>query len=195
MGLILLDPRAEDHAAPQARDASPRPLYAALILAGILVLGAALRLVGVDWDAGQHLHPDERFITMVETAIQLPTSIGGYFDTAQSPLNPYNKGFGSFVYGTVPLFLVRLIAEWGHWANYGDITLLGRVLSALCDVGTIFMLFLIGRRLFNWRVAALGAFLVAVTPMHIQQSHFFTTDSFLVFFLTVAFYYAVRTAK
>ena len=38
----------------------------------ILALGAAVRLVGVDWDEQQHLHPDERFLTMVESALFLP---------------------------------------------------------------------------------------------------------------------------
>lgn len=39
----------------------------------LLILAAAmsLRLVGVNWDADQHLHPDERFLTMVETALQV----------------------------------------------------------------------------------------------------------------------------
>jgi hypothetical protein len=42
----------------------------------ILLGGALLRFQGINWDSGQHLHPDERFLTMVETAIQWPTSIG-----------------------------------------------------------------------------------------------------------------------
>ncbi len=194
MGLILLDPRAEDRPRRE-RAKDPGLLITVAILGGILVLGAVLRLIGVNWDAGQHLHPDERFITMVENAIQLPNSIGQYFDSANSPLNPYNKGFGSFIYGTVPLFIVRVIAEIGHWNNYGDVTLLGRVLSALFDLATIVVVYVIGRRLFDWRIGALAAFLVAVTPMHVQQSHFFTMDTFVVFFVMVAFYYAVRTAQ
>jgi YYY domain-containing protein len=190
--MILLDPRAEDRADAPA-SVSPRRL--AVMLGAILLLGAALRFAGLNWDAGQHLHPDERFVTMVENAIQWPKSVGEYFDSAQSPLNPYNRGFGSFVYGTVPLFIVRAIAEVGNWNNYTDVTLLGRALSALLDLGTVVVVFLIGRRLFDWRVAVLAALLVAVTPLHIQQAHYFTMESFLVFFLTVAFYFAVRTAQ
>ena len=90
---------------------------------------------------------------------------------------------------------MRIIGELGKWNSYGDFTLLGRVLSALFDVGTVFMLFLLGRRLFDWRVGALGAFLVAVTPLHIQQSHYFVMDAIVTFFVTVALYYAVRVAQ
>ena len=41
-----------------------------LILVYILAAGAYLRLVGLDWDIDQHLHPDERFLTMVESSIE-----------------------------------------------------------------------------------------------------------------------------
>jgi hypothetical protein len=40
-----------------------------ILLIGILLAGAYLRFVGMDWDADTHLHPDERFMTMVESAI------------------------------------------------------------------------------------------------------------------------------
>src|SRR5579871_102750 len=118
------------------------------MLGAILVVAACLRLVGLNWDNGQRLHPDERFITMVATKIELPGALG-YFDTAQSTLNPYNNDFGSYIYGTAPLFFTRALGDaiqgvmraipgdgglfedaLHHLRNltsYGDITLLGRV--------------------------------------------------------------------
>jgi hypothetical protein len=52
-------------------DAPPAPPPARLApkfawaLAVIVLCGAYLRFVGQNWDAGQHQHPDERFVTMV----------------------------------------------------------------------------------------------------------------------------------
>ena len=69
-----------------------------LLLSAILLLAFALRFYGVNWDQNQHLHPDERFLTMVTEAIDWPANIPEYFDTAHSPLNPHNRGFGFFVY-------------------------------------------------------------------------------------------------
>ena len=81
------------------------------MLKALVIIAAWLRLQGLNWDEGQHLHPDERFLTMVETALALPSSVAHYLDTASSPLNPGNRGHEFFVYGTFPIFVVRLVAE------------------------------------------------------------------------------------
>ncbi|MFQ5460673.1 MAG: hypothetical protein ACE5EL_07765, partial [Anaerolineae bacterium] len=70
----------------------------ALGMVAIVVVGGSLRLVGPDWDGGQHLHPDERFLTMVESALGVPGDLLGYFDTDTSPANPRNNpSYGFFV--------------------------------------------------------------------------------------------------
>ena len=48
-----------------------------LLLIAILLVGAAFRLTGVNWDEDQHLHPDERFLTMVETSLSFPGDAKG----------------------------------------------------------------------------------------------------------------------
>ena len=70
-----------------------------LLLILILAAGAYLRFVGLNWDELSHPHPDERFLTMVESALRIPDSIGEYFNTAESGLNPHNVGHTFFVYG------------------------------------------------------------------------------------------------
>ena len=87
----------------------------------ILAAGAYLRLVGLDWDAEQHLHPDERFLTMVESSLEPVQSLGDYFDTVNSSLNPHNRGHGFFVYGTLPIFIVRYVADWLGDTGYGEV--------------------------------------------------------------------------
>ena len=67
----------------------------------------------------------------------------------------------------------------------------GRLLSALSDVMTVLVVYLIGSRLYNRIVGLLGAAFMSVTVLHIQQSHFFTMDTFITFFTLLAFYFAV----
>src|SRR5512146_3597963 len=109
-----------------------------LLLIAVLLVAAYFRTVGLNWDANQHLHPDERFLTMVESALapvgtpsdQLgppPTAAGqqwrqayagimrdcaqwgGYFDTFCSRLTPQHRGYTFFVYGDFPLIVVRYV--------------------------------------------------------------------------------------
>ena len=84
-------------------------MYIGMIIA--ILLGAGyLRLAGIDWDAGQHLHPDERFLTDVLTRISSVENLAEYFDTGRSSLNPNNHGINFFVYGSLPIFAVRYAA-------------------------------------------------------------------------------------
>jgi len=78
----------------------------------ILIVAAALRFSGLDWDQGTHLHPDERYLTFLTSLLRLPDNLAQFFDSGASPLNPYNTDWGrSYVYGTLPLFIVRGLAE------------------------------------------------------------------------------------
>ncbi len=167
---------------------APRPssLACALGVLALLAAAAALRFQGLDWDAGQHLHPDERFLTMVETAIRAPRSVAEYFDGARSPLNPGNHGYGFFVYGTLPLFLVRLLAAVLGMTDYGQVHLVGRAVSAVFDVGTVWLTYSIGARLAGRRVGLLACALAAFSVTSIQNAHFFTVDSPATFFATAA---------
>src|SRR3990167_2427606 len=115
-----------------------------LLLIGILLLSAFFRLYGFNWDQNQHLHPDERFLTMVSTAISWPRNLNEYLDTAISPLNPHNRNFSFFVYGTFPIFFTKWVAESLGKGDYTNLTLVGRQLSALFDIGTVILVFLIG---------------------------------------------------
>lgn len=160
-------------------------------LLAIIALGAWLRFTGLNWDNNTHLHPDERFLTLVETAIQLPESLSQYFDTAVSPLNPRNVGYGFFVYGTFPIFLVRYLAEWTGMTGYDQVHLLGRAISASFDLFSIAIVYFLGERLFNRKVGLLGAFFSAISVLLIQHSHYFVVDSIANTFILLGLYFAI----
>ena len=149
-----------------------------LILALIVIIaaGAYLRFVGVNWDEDQHMHPDERFLSMVLSAISPVSSLSEYFDTTASSLNPGNRGYSFFVYGTLPLFIVRYVGEALGQADYSSITIVGRQVSALFDVFTILLVFFIGKRLYNKWTGLLGALFYALAVLPIQLSHYATVD-------------------
>ncbi len=174
----------------------------------VLLLAGYFRLTGVNWGEGQHQHPDENFLSGVLGSLRAHKcadvtlsvdacpaeqkqwiGIGDYFDSASSPLNPYNHGYSFFVYGNLPMTIVRVAAEAGDQL---DMKMFGRQFSALADLFTIFFLYLIVARLYDRRVALLTSLFSALTVMQIQQSHFFTTDLFVNTFAFLAIYFAVQ---
>ena len=166
-----------------------------LALAAILVLGGALRLYNVNWDEGTyHIHPDERHTTMVITRIEWPESLGEYFDTSHSLLNARNVDMVYF-YGTLPLFLTKAVGSIIGRTGYDEIHLVGRVLSALFDLGSVLLLFFLARRLFNWKVGLVASFLLALTALNIQGSHYFAVDTFLTFFVLLTIWFTLDVAE
>lgn len=181
---------------PDSRKANLREVLVFLLLLVILAAGAYFRFSGIWWGEYQYLHPDERFLVWVGSDISPVESVGDYFDTANSSLNPHNVGHGFYVYGTFPMFLARYVVEWiFEHSGFDVMTQAGRVLSAAMDLATVLLVFLTAGRLYDRRVAVLAAAFSAATVLQIQQSHFFTMDTFMNAFMLLAFYFAVRVAK
>lgn len=163
-----------------------------VLLIGVLFIGAYFRFIGENWDDVYHLHPDERFLTMVETSLQPVHNVGDYFDTTVSTLNPNNVGYSFYVYGTFPLFLVRYIGEAVGQTGYGQIHIVGRVVSGVFDMLTILFIYLIVKRLYkNHRLGLLAALFYSLAVLPIQLSHFFTVDTTASFFSVLTVYFAV----
>ena len=162
-----------------------KPIVAILL---IFFVSLSFRLYGLNWDQGQHLHPDERFLTMVTNDISLPTSLAQYFNTSLSPLNPYNYAqYQFFVYGTFPLFLTKFIAVNFKFDNYQHLVFVGRFLSALFDSLNIFLLYLLSRKLTKNKFVYFPSLLYTFCVLPLQLSHFFAVDTFLTTFILATF--------
>lgn len=209
----------------------PRPrrsrLWSALLitlsLLGILLVGAAFRFTNLRWDEGLALHPDERFLTMVETSIAFPEPcraliprIGGadapaqapqstegglaacleaYLDSENSPLNPRNREHSLFVYGSLPIFFLRAILTSLDISAFAEITVAGRVISALADMVIIVLTFFLGKRLYGKWTGLLAALLISLSVLNIQNAHFFTVDTFTAMMTLLCVYLAVIIAE
>ncbi len=182
-------------------------LYDLLFLL-VLLLAGYLRLTGLNWGEGQHQHPDENHFTSVLENLRahkclnesIPVdacpedqkrwlSLWDYLDSDTSTLNPYNRGFSFYVYGNLPMTIIRIAAEA---TQAGNLKVFARQFSALADLLTIFFLYLIVSRLYGRKVALLASLFSALTVMQIQQSHFFTTDLFVNAFAFLAIYFVVQ---
>jgi YYY domain-containing protein len=168
-----------------------RNLVLGLLLIATLIAGAYLRFTGVNWDEDQHMHPDERFLSLVQVSISPVENPGDYFNTAESSLNPANRGHTFFVYGTLPIFITRYLGDALGQVDYNAITLLGRRVSASFDVITILFVFFVGKRLYNKWIGLLGSIFYALAVLPIQLAHYATVDSATNTFAMIAVYGAV----
>lgn len=187
-------------------------LISDLLVLLVLLTGLFFRTAGLYWGEYQYLHPDERFLIWVG-ADMYPVPISEYFNTETSTLNPHNVGHGYYVYGTLPVITTRLLVQsmCGQPSSaiaeffvdsfcgtpgfgWNQVTNVGRTLSAIADLFTVLLVYMIGARLFDRRVGVLGAAFSALAVLQIQQSHFFTTDTFIVVFTILSIYVASTIA-
>ena len=173
-------------------------------LAAVLIVAAALRLYGVDWDRGYCYtpHPDERAILSHVAELSLPSvmDLPRLLDADESPWNPR-----WFPYGSFPLYLLSMAASayesvpglplYSPCGDQHDLRALGRVISALADVGTVAVVYLLARRMYGRREAVLASLLVALAVIHIQLSHFFAVDTIATFLAVLAVYFMLRVGS
>ena len=166
-----------------------------LAVGAILLFAGILRLVGLRWGGSYYFHPDELFVTNVSTRIQWPSNPLAWFDSAHSPLNPYNNEFNTFIYGTFPLFLGKALGGLMGMTVYGDAHIPGRLMSALADLGTVALTIWIGYRLFGRGPGLLAGLLLATTMLNIQSAHFFTVDSVATCLTVATFAFALAAGR
>ncbi len=168
-----------------------------LLLIGIIMIGAIFRFCDVNWDQNKHLHPDERFLTMVGSSMQVPHTFLDYLNPHISTMNPANIGYSFYVYGALPVILNKVVAIATNGDSYNDITLLGRILSGFLDLIVVVMVFKTAE-LFEKKYAIhqhikyWAALFYAIAVLPIQLSHFFAVDTFLNAFVFISFYTCLR---
>jgi hypothetical protein len=173
-----------------------------VLLALILAAGGALRLYGLNWDGGQWLHPDERQIYFVTLGLGWPHSLA----QALSPDSPLNPHF--FAYGSLPLYLLKIIASLlaplsPVIRDLDHLHLVGRPLAALFDLGTVYLTYRLARTILSPARpqgklrgdALLAAALASVAVLSVQLAHFYTADTVLTFFVMLTLVLAAGVAR
>ena len=170
---------------------------ALLTIALIVFVGFLLRTYNINWDQNNHLHPDERFLTMVSNAMKIPTSIETYLSPQVSRMNPANVNFSFFVYGTLPIVLNKIMVTVLNIDTYHLTTLAGRYMSAVADTLSILIIIKLvelfeKKYKFSRNVKFLSGLAYAIAVLPIQNAHFFTVDATASFFMIAALYCSVK---
>ena len=165
------------------------------LLLSILALGFALRIWGISFGLPDLFRYDE--ITHVEIALKL----------GSSGLNPGSFTHGSLLYYVLfceylPIYLFQhlfgLVASPTDFLVKNYITdpsmlfLAGRVAQAIFGTGIIIIIYMIGKRLFNKRIGLISAYLLSISFMHVQASHYIKAEMLSSFLLMVGFLFAIH---
>ena len=164
------------------------------LLGAILMCALGLRLYGFNWDEGWVVHPDEYTVKSVALRVHLPDwppSLSQLLDPELSPLNPH-----FFVYGSLPIYLLKgvgsFLSNFNETLSTSNLIAVGRGLAAVFDTGTVLLVYLLGRRLYNHRTGLLAAIFATFTVLSIQQAHFCTVDSMLTFLVALTVLFSTR---
>ena len=158
----------------------------------IATLSIFSRFYGIFWDQGFPYtpHPDERAILMKVAELKIPqiTELHVLFSAQESLWNTK-----WFPYGTFPIYFLKILYEIIDFNL--DIRIIGRSISAFCDLLTILGVFILGKSVINKNVGILASLIVCITPIHIQLSHFFAFDTILTMFCVWSIYFLFLVSK
>jgi hypothetical protein len=121
---------------------------------------------------------------MVAEKVRMPHSLVQYLNGDTNPLSPYNNGYDYYVYGNLPLAIVRFVAELTHKTSYDNIFIVGRLLSGAADIVAIIGAFFLGALLINPYAGLFAALLLAASVQNIQLCRFMGTENFVGAFVT-----------
>ncbi len=186
------------------------------LLALILLLALLVRVYGVEWDQNGLFHPDERSVylrtdCMYRLLVETPgwesctehhpfqqaepgfPSLTVFLDADKSPLNPHWFPLGSII--LYVLVGIKLLASPFLTMEFRDLAIAGRLLSTLADVGTVAMVYLLGKRLYSRNAGLLAAALVAFAVVHIQHSHYYRPETFSNVFTLASFWFMMQVLE
>jgi len=176
----------EEKLPPILSDAKPRIF--AIPLALILIIGLILRLKSIWFGYPLITHPDEPLLINAAKNI---------LNTGD--LNPLYFEYPSFVI-YLQTASIALITGFNYiFFNVSatdipsvDFYIAGRAIASIAATLSIFITYNVGRMLFNSEVGLFASGLVAVSPIHIQNSALVTTDIWVSIFSTFILLYCAK---
>lgn len=151
------------------------------ILILILLLAGVLRIVGLN------KVPPELFGDEVDVGYQAYSILTTGKDYSGNFLPFYIESFSEWrapllMYVNAPFVGIFGLNEWGV-----------RLPSALLGIATVYLIYWLGKKIFNSEVVGLvGAFAIAISPWHLQYSRAAFEASLLLFLLLLATVFAIK---
>jgi hypothetical protein len=166
---------------------------ALLVLAVITAIGGVLRFYNLAWGAPYyHFHMDEHYVFAGADLLRVSmrdAALSGKF----------------FMYGPLPMYILNVL-RWGYEGLSHPIVLnvhqdqitymvLGRALSAALGTATIPLAYAVATRVAGRAAGLLSAAFLALSVLHIRDSHFLSVDISMTFFCMLTWLALMRMAE
>ncbi len=170
---------------------SKRDSLAKITFIFILALAIVIRIWGISFSLPYIYHVDEARFGKISIH---------YFS---GDLNPH-------FFHVPSLYTYSVAAVWGAYYLVGKVTgkfhsldefidsyytdssiflILGRMFTVLLSLGTLLLVYLIGKKLYNHRTGLIAMLFLIFSPVHNKISHYLVPDVPMVFFQMVAFFF------
>lgn len=149
-----------------------------LILIVVLTLAAWLRLRGIGWGLPYPYHPDEGSILFHSLAFGTGDLNPHWFRWPSLLMYLMFGVYGAYyVVGKLAgLFAVPADLLRAYLTDLSPFWLMGRWVSALAGVATVWVTYRMGKRVFGASAGLAAALLLAVMYLHVRDSHYATPD-------------------
>lgn len=107
--------------------------------------------------------------------------------------DPIENFLISLTDGQQPFFI--WLTALSYWLGGNNFLFAGRMISVFSGLGTMFLIYLIGKELFNQKTGLMAAFLYLVQPFTLWYDRLAIKDSFLMFLAGLTVYFTLRLAK
>lgn len=168
----------------------------------ILILGGAfyLRVTGIRWGlptknlALTTYHPDEAAMLYTFEEIKqnktifLPLKV--FFDWGPFYFYMVGAALGiSYLFGIISIASREFLIS--HLAEADKLYIIARLVTVFAGVLNVYLIYLIGKKLFNKNTGLLAALLMAILPAHVIGSHYAKADVPVCLWITLTLYFSV----
>jgi Dolichyl-phosphate-mannose-protein mannosyltransferase len=172
------------------------------VLLTLIAAGIIFRVVGLEWGIPLGLPPEA---TLYRNSFHFDEDNYLWGLTRIDPKR-WNFDVQDLNWGTLQFYLIggalqaaessgyltrpwkEAFLEWDP-LNFPRVYRAGRLVSALSGILTLLVIFLVGKKLRDTETGLLACAFLAVTPVHVVNSHYLTSDITMVFLSLTAFYF------
>lgn len=167
-----------------------------LALVALIGVGLGLRIWGMWFGLPQLLHPDEPIFVNAAKHMGNVRSLNPHWFGNPGNVLMYLVLFQQVVY----YFLGRAVGWFDGTAAFAEQTftnptaiyLMGRSIGVLAGTATIFIVYLIGKRLHSRAAGLVAALLVAFNPLLVEHAKFIRVDILGTLFIALAIHFALK---